>query len=151
MFLGGASGLPSGAAAATASTILTGGATSTYFGRSVATAGDVNGDGYADVVVGAYGYSSQTGRAYVYAGNGRLGVSLAPRTRRADDAGPVAFGGRSDSANSFRLATLGRSPFGPTQVKLEWEVKPVGTLFDGSGTGRQRRLAGHDGRGRQSQ
>ena len=136
VFLGGASGLPSGAAAATASTILTGGATSTYFGRSVASAGDANGDGYADVVIGAYGYSSQTGRADVHAGNGRLGVSLAPRTRRADDAGPVAFGGRSDSANSFRLTTLGRSPFGPTQVKLEWEVKPVGTLFDGSGTGR---------------
>ena len=135
VLLGRASGLPSGGVAAAASTTLTGGAMS-YLGTSVATAGDVNGDGYADVVIGAYGYSSQTGRTYVYAGNGGLGVSLAPRTRRANDATPVAYGGRSDSANSFRIAALGRSPFGPTQVKLEWEVKPLGTLFNGSGTSR---------------
>ena len=37
-------------------------------GVSVGTAGDVNGDGYADVVVGAYKSSSQVGRAYVYYG-----------------------------------------------------------------------------------
>jgi hypothetical protein len=43
-----------------------------YMGRSVASAGDVNGDGYSDVMVGAYFYSNgQTneGRAYVYHGS----------------------------------------------------------------------------------
>ncbi len=39
-----------------------------YFGTSVSGAGDVNGDGFADVIVGAYGYSSYTGRAYIYYG-----------------------------------------------------------------------------------
>ena len=41
------------------------------FGYSVGMAGDVNGDGFADVIVGADGYSNgQTyeGRAYVYLG-----------------------------------------------------------------------------------
>jgi len=47
---------------------MTGQATSNYFGFSVSTAGDVNGDGYADVIVGAYGYSSYTGRAYIFFG-----------------------------------------------------------------------------------
>ena len=61
--LGGASGL-----ATTAATTLTGATNGNYFGYSVATAGDVNGDGFADVVVGAYGYSTNTGRAYVYLG-----------------------------------------------------------------------------------
>ena len=33
---------------------MTGEVTGDYFGRSVSTAGDVNGDGYSDVIVGAY-------------------------------------------------------------------------------------------------
>ena len=47
---------------------LTGETTFNYFGRSVSSAGDVNGDGYSDVIVGANGYSSKTGRAYIYFG-----------------------------------------------------------------------------------
>jgi hypothetical protein len=42
------------------------------FGRSVSTAGDVNGDGYADLIVGAPGYTNtvtQEGKAYVYHGS----------------------------------------------------------------------------------
>jgi len=41
---------------------------SNYFGRSVSTAGDVNGDGYSDVIVGDFGYSFLKGRAYIYFG-----------------------------------------------------------------------------------
>jgi hypothetical protein len=39
------------------------------FGRSVATAGDVNGDGYSDVIVGAPVYANSEGRAFVYHGS----------------------------------------------------------------------------------
>jgi hypothetical protein len=52
----------------TADVTLTGEATVNYFGRSVSGAGDLNKDGYDDVIVGAYYYSSETGRAYVYYG-----------------------------------------------------------------------------------
>jgi FG-GAP repeat protein/flagellar hook capping protein FlgD len=38
------------------------------FGWSVSSAGDMNGDGYDDVIVGAWGFSATTGRAYVYFG-----------------------------------------------------------------------------------
>src|SRR5262245_51117672 len=51
--------------------ILTGAAASDFFGYSVASAGDVNGDGFADVIVGAYGSDAvfaNGGRAYVYFG-----------------------------------------------------------------------------------
>jgi hypothetical protein len=45
-----------------------GGADYDRFGGSVAGAGDVNGDGYADVVVGAYEAVYNEGRAYVFYG-----------------------------------------------------------------------------------
>jgi len=46
-----------------------------YFGVSVASAGDVNGDGYADVIVGAYANddaASNAGEVYVYQSPGYL-------------------------------------------------------------------------------
>jgi len=48
--------------------VLNGEAANNFFGISVSDAGDVNGDGYSDVIVGAFGYSSNTGRAYIYYG-----------------------------------------------------------------------------------
>ena len=38
------------------------------FGYSVSSAGDVNGDGYSDVIVSGHTYSSNTGRAFIYYG-----------------------------------------------------------------------------------
>jgi hypothetical protein len=51
--------------------ILTGETTGDYFGYAVGTAGDMNGDGYDDVIVGAYlndAGGSNAGRAYVFHG-----------------------------------------------------------------------------------
>ena len=45
-----------------------GSATSMLVGSSVAEAGDVDGDGVGDVLVGAPGYSSSAGRAFLYSG-----------------------------------------------------------------------------------
>lgn len=54
-----------------ANVVLTGEAASDYFGASVACAGDVNADGYADVLVGAYQNDTggtNNGKAYLYYG-----------------------------------------------------------------------------------
>jgi hypothetical protein len=67
-----------------------------YLGVSVSTAGDVNGDGYADVIVGAHGYDNgetDEGQAFVYYGNDGPGLSLAPRQMRADFSVPVVLPG----------------------------------------------------------
>ena len=107
-----------------------------YSGWSVSTAGDVNGDGYSDVIIGADSYTNgepKEGAAFVYHGNNGGGLSLRPQQRQADDDAPIAALGRSRDASGFRLAALGRTPMGRGPVALEWEVKPLGTFFTGSG------------------
>jgi hypothetical protein len=93
LYLGSVSGL----SAAPAIT-LTGEANSGYTWRSVGTAGDVNGDGYADVIVGASLIYSYTGQAYVYLGSAS-GLSTTPAF--------TATGEAADSQLGFSAATAG--------------------------------------------
>ena len=61
-----------------------------YLGYSVASAGDVNGDGYGDVVVGAHGYSSgetAEGAAFLYLGSATGPSTLASWTAESNQAG----------------------------------------------------------------
>ena len=55
-----------------ADVIMTGEANDNYYGSSVSSAGDVNGDGYSDLVVGAWGYTSNGGRSYIYFGGASM-------------------------------------------------------------------------------
>ncbi|TGK86931.1 hypothetical protein EHQ24_04865 [Leptospira noumeaensis] len=54
-------------------TSLTDGTTGTYFGCRIGS-GDFNGDGYADVLVGAQAYNGATGRVYVFLSKGQSGI-----------------------------------------------------------------------------
>jgi hypothetical protein len=62
------------------------------YGWSVASAGDVNGDGYADVIVGAMAADNYAGRAYLYFG-GPSGLSNVPAvTLKRPNGGAGSFG-----------------------------------------------------------
>ena len=63
----------------TAISTMTGESASSNFGYAVEAAGDVNNDGYDDLIVGAYGYASNTGRAYVFHGSSS-GISTTAAT-----------------------------------------------------------------------
>ena len=100
-------GSPAGPGAAPAWTAL-GENTLTGFGLSVATAGDVNGDGYADLVVGADGYDNFRGKAYVYHGS-RAGLGSAPTWTTAGEGINDSFGysvGTAGDVNSDGYADL---------------------------------------------
>lgn len=79
---GSATGIP-----LTASVTITDPGTSN-FGADVEGAGDVNGDGYDDLIVGASGYNADEGRAYVYHGSA-TGVT-GPATQTLDAPGTAA-------------------------------------------------------------
>jgi hypothetical protein len=106
-----------------------------HFGASVSSAGDVNGDGYSDVIVGApyydYGHGSE-GRAFVYYGN-NYGFSLIPSQLLTNGSHRVQLGNATGSGD-VRLDILGKTPGGRGKVKLQWEIKELGQLFDGTST-----------------
>jgi len=110
------------------------------FGSSAAAAGDVNGDGFGDVIVGAPGYDhiellgtdEDVGLVRVYFGNGGSVLSLRPRQLRTGEANPpvpIAPLGLSNSATAVELRLTGRMPLGREKVKLEWQIAPLGTPF----------------------
>ncbi|MBP5993278.1 MAG: FG-GAP repeat protein, partial [Candidatus Moranbacteria bacterium] len=66
--------------AATADVIITGEATSNSFGYSLTT-GDLNADGKTDLAVGAYGYSTFTGRAYIFMTEAKVEPQAGVRAR----------------------------------------------------------------------
>ncbi len=61
-----------------------------WFGFSVSSAGDVNGDGYDDVIVGAPGYNNDEGQAFVFFGS-PSGLSTTPDWTTESDQADAHF------------------------------------------------------------
>jgi hypothetical protein len=100
------------------------------YGGSVAAAGDVNGDGFSDVIVGAFGDTNVTGKAYLYSFGGGAGLSLLPTQLRADQLAPISLGGMAHGQQFHLGMTLRTLAVGRARVKLQWQIAPVGTSFD---------------------
>jgi len=102
-----------------------------WYGIYVDAAGDVNGDGFGDVTVGALYYDNghtDEGQAFLYYGGGG-GRALNPR--QSTPAGairqPFYLAGGDDRV---RLQLRGNTSVGRTKVKLQWQIKGSSDPFD---------------------
>ena len=108
-----------------------------YLAQAISGGGDVDADGYADLLIGVPGKQETAldeGEARLFLGNGVSGVPVLPRQRRAGSATPVLPQGSSDDLTAFRVEFVARSAQGPSPIRPEWEIKPAGVAFDGIGT-----------------
>jgi len=126
VFLGSASGIASGNPATAATTLA-------VHLSSVAGAGDVNGDGYADVIVGdpTAGQPGQPleGAAFVFLGN-HEGRPVLARQRRGDGSGrAVQPWGLSQSTTGFAAELLASHAQGTGRVKAQLQACPPGVPF----------------------
>ena len=109
--------------------------TNALFGISVSTAGDVNGDGYSDVIVGSpYLDIGQTdeGAAFVYYGGSNGGLTSTVRQFKFGSSNVVSSEANTGTNGSVRLQHFAKSPFGRGQGRIVYETKANGIPFTGS-------------------
>jgi hypothetical protein len=105
------------------------------FGYAVSAAGDVNGDGYSDVIVGALNFDlgqTNEGRAVVYYGNEKTGLKASVQQYKPFTNTVVYSGGLSGTNEQIKLNIFGRCPFGRSDGRFVYEFKPNGIPFSGS-------------------
>jgi hypothetical protein len=127
VFLGGAGGIPNGTAEPSAAAMIQGDFANGYSGI-VAGPGDVNGDGYADVMIGTR--QPGVGNVSVHLGNGgELGRPTVAQQLRGDGSGTaVSPWGKSD-LDGFAVRMHVMHPEGRGRAKLEVEHCQAGVPF----------------------
>jgi tRNA A-37 threonylcarbamoyl transferase component Bud32 len=99
---------------------LDGEAFGSYSGYSVSTAGDVNGDGYSDLMIGAYGHAGGTGRTYVVFGR-------APANSNASPTPPTSTSTPASTATPNPTSSPTSSTLSPTSTTASPTPSPTPT------------------------
>ncbi len=105
-------------------------------GTAVCTVGDLNGDGFSDVLSGAPQYdgtSTDAGRLFLYLGGSYYrnegGLSMRPRQTRFDGT-PLPLGARTPDGDRMQLHIDARSAMGRTMASVEWQMVADGGDID---------------------
>jgi hypothetical protein len=132
IYLGSATGINS-----TAQTFVEGNLTLSQFGYSVASAGDVNGDGYSDVIVGAYLHSNgqaNEGLAFIYHGSVSGIVNIVTATLECNQVA-ASFGISVACAGDVNGDGYSDVIVGATQYDNVESNEGAGFVFQGSAAG----------------
>ncbi len=108
-----------------------------HFGDSVASAADVNGDGYDDVIVGAFWYDSgqvNEGRVYVFHGSA-AGLSFTPAWTAESDKAGAEFGHSAASARDVNGDGYSDVIVGAPWFSNDQDYEGRAYLYYGSNTG----------------
>lgn len=132
VYHGSATGIPSSPAA-----ILESNLPNALMGTSVASAGDVNGDGYSDVIVGAYHFSngqSFEGAVYIYHGS-PAGINLTYARRLESNQASAEFGRSVSSAGDVNGDGYSDVIAGANQYNNGESLEGAAFVYHGSATG----------------
>ncbi len=109
------------------------GADSTEFGYSISGIGDINGDGYDDIIVGApryVDYIAENGMVAIFYGNGKHGLDIdAQQKSYSHNISPGLY---SDIDGGICLYAKLQDFRSVDKMRIIWEIKPVGSAFDGT-------------------
>ena len=105
------------------------------FGRDVVSSLDFNGDGFADILAGAYS-TDPSGAFSLIWGNRGEGLAIRPQMLHLVGSGPLALLGMPSPAEGggFFINGLVRTAAGRSNVRMEMETKGLSLPFSGTGT-----------------
>ncbi|MDR6808330.1 hypothetical protein J2Y45_005320 [Dyadobacter sp. BE34] len=107
-----------------------------FFGWSVAAAGDVNADGYSDMLVGSPNFSSDqtdADAAFVYYGNNGAGLRNNIRLYNSDLS--TLLNNQQHGKSDFGVGLFSKSFLGLSKGKLAWEALASGQAFSTGSNG----------------
>ena len=106
------------------------GDTAGNLGFAVASAGDVNGDGFADVLIGSPSYDFNGGKASLYYGNGAAGRVYLLKQLTPVGSKPLHLLGGVRGYKYFWMRGTAFSPSGRSKFKLQFQVRNLGVSFN---------------------
>ncbi|KAA0991213.1 FG-GAP-like repeat-containing protein [Dyadobacter aurulentus] len=104
---------------------------SAFLGNSVSGAGDINGDGFSDIIMGAHQHDNgqlNEGIVYIHYGNGN-GGNLRNNLRLYNTNLTTPINQTQFAQNNFGAGLYAKSFLGGNKGKLVWETKPTGQGF----------------------